>query len=100
MAYDSDLKEVQDILLACAEADMLVLSRPEPVVFLMDFDASSLDFELHFYLCEIDTLLQVMNALQFAILKAPDEADITIPFMQQDMRILGATSSPQNTDGK
>lgn len=94
VAYDSDPERVQSVLLRCAETHPLVLSRSDPVVLLQNFGQSLLDFELRFYLRDIDTRLQVASELQFAILATLGEAGIAIPFPQQDVRIRDATSSP------
>ncbi len=95
VAYGSDPVQVRSLLLDCAKAHPLVLPRPEPVVLLQDFGPSSLDFELRFFLREIDTLLEVGSELRFAVLAALDEAGIEIPFPQHDVHLRNATSGPK-----
>ncbi len=92
VAYGSDPEQVRSLLLDCAKAHPLVLLRPEPVVLLQDFGPSSLDFELRFFLREIDTLLEVGSELRFAVLGALDEAGIEIPFPQHDVHIRNTTA--------
>ncbi len=94
-AYGSDPEKVRNTLLACADAHPMVLSRPEPVALLQNFGPSSLDFELRFYLREIDTLLEVGSELRIAVLSALDEAGIAIPFPQQDVHIHQAAPWPE-----
>ena len=91
VAYGSDPKQVHDLLLGCAKAHRDVLSRPEPVVLLLGFGPSSLDFELRFYLRDIGAQLQVASELRFAILAALAEAGIAIPFPQHDVHIRTVT---------
>ncbi len=93
VAYDSDPEQVQEILLKCASEHKLVLGRPAPVVFFMEFGASSLDFELRCFLSDINYGMSVMSDLRFAILKELREADIGIPFPQRE--ILVKTEDPK-----
>ncbi len=78
------------MLLACADEHELVLKRPAPQVLFQAFGASSLDFELRFFLREIDELLQVSSDLRFAIKRHFAEAKIEIPYPQRDLHIRGA----------
>lgn len=87
VGYDSDPKQVEEILLQCAKEHRLVLGRPAPAVFFMDFGASSLDFQLRCFLADINNSLSVSSALRFAILEALREAKIEIPFPQNDVHI-------------
>ena len=87
VAYDSDPEQVKEILLRCAADHKLVLGRPAPIVFFMDFGASSLDFELRCFLSDINNGMSVMSDLRFAILKEFNQANIGIPFPQREVLI-------------
>lgn len=87
VGYDSDPKQVEEILLQCAKEHRLVLGRPAPAVFFMDFGASSLDFQLRCFLADINYSLTVSSELRFAVLAALREAKIEIPFPQNDVHI-------------
>lgn len=87
VGYDSDPDQVKEILLNCAKEHRLVLGRPAPAVFFMDFGASSLDFQLRCFLADINYSLTVTSELRFAILAALREAKIEIPFPQQDIHL-------------
>ncbi len=87
VSYDSDPEQVRDVLLACADQHPDLLKRPAPQVLFREFGDSSLNFELRFFLREIDNLLRVSSELHFAIKKAFDEAGIEIPFPQRDLHI-------------
>jgi small-conductance mechanosensitive channel len=90
VAYDADPEQVRKVLLACAEQNSDLLKRPAPQVIFQAFGESSLDFELRFFLREIDELLRVSSDLRFAIKKAFAEAGIEIPYPQRDLHIRGA----------
>ncbi|MCB1438079.1 MAG: mechanosensitive ion channel family protein [Rhodobiaceae bacterium] len=87
VAYNADPDQVREILLACAEQHPGVLKVPPPIVYLMNFGASSLDFELRAHIISVDTGMVVRSDLRFAILKALREAGIEIPFPQQDLHL-------------
>jgi potassium-dependent mechanosensitive channel len=89
VSYDSDPEQVRKVLLGCAEANPDLLKRPAPQVLFQEFGDSSLDFELRFFLREIDELLRVSSDLRFAIKKAFAEAGIEIPYPQRDIHIRG-----------
>jgi small-conductance mechanosensitive channel len=87
VAYDSDPDQVRDILLECANAHKMVLGRPAPVVYFMDFGASSLDFQLRCFLGDINYALSVTSELRFEVLRALRKANVEIPYPQQDIHI-------------
>jgi small-conductance mechanosensitive channel len=102
VSYDSDPEHVRKVLLACAEQNSEILKRPAPQVLFREFGDSSLDFELRFFLREIDGLLRVSSEMRFALKKAFDEAGIEIPYPQRDLHIRSstpATSSATSEDG-
>ena len=65
-----------------------VLLDPSPRAWLTEFGASSVNFRVQYY---IDVLafsrLEVKSKVMFAIWDALEEADIGIPFPQQDIYI-------------
>ncbi|WP_085899128.1 DUF3772 domain-containing protein [Kiloniella majae] len=87
VSYDADEEKVREILTRIATEHPGVLSRPEPYVLFMDFGASSLDFELRCFLKDIENKMSIASDLRFSIRKAFQEADIEIPFPQQDVYI-------------
>ena len=87
VGYNSDPEQVKEILLECAKEHRLVLGRPAPAVFFMDFGANSLDFQLRCFLADINYSLSVTSELRFSILAALREANIEIPFPQHDIHI-------------
>ncbi|MCQ2741072.1 MAG: mechanosensitive ion channel, partial [Alphaproteobacteria bacterium] len=53
VAYGSDVRKVEEILLECAAAHPKVAKKPAPYVIFKDFGASSLDFEVRFYVTDV-----------------------------------------------
>ncbi|MCC0030056.1 MAG: mechanosensitive ion channel family protein [Brucellaceae bacterium] len=91
VAYGTDPKLVKELLLEIAQGHPLVLKVPEPFVAFMDFGASSLDFEIRFYLADIGNRLDVSTDIRFAIVEKFAEHGIGIPFPQRDLNITPAS---------
>ncbi len=89
VGYDSNPQRVQEILLECANKNNGILDIPNPVVYFMDFGASSLDFELRCYLADVGYGLSVKSELRYAVFAALEKEGISIPFPQQDVHIKG-----------
>ena len=87
VAYGSVLNQVEEIMLAVAAANMMVIKEPEARVRLRAFGASSVNFEL---LCWVDEPslkgITTHNLLK-EIYNAFNEHNISIPFPQQDVYI-------------
>ena len=82
VAYGSDTQKVKEVLLECAQNNRRVLKKPEPYVLFQDFGASSLDFELRFYVSDIWGGWMVPSDLRFEINRRFAEEGIEIPFPQ------------------
>ncbi len=85
VAYGSDVRKVERLLIECASAQNAILESPEPFVMFNDFGDSSLDFGLYFYIKDSFTDPIIKSNLRFAIDKAFRENNITIPFPQRDV---------------
>ena len=87
VAYGSDTHLVRDILQRVARAHPMAVTHdprvPAPIVYFMGFGDSSLDFELRFFIQNIDYKLTVSSDIRFAIDDAFREAGIEIPFPQR-----------------
>ncbi len=93
VAYSSDVKRVQEIMLEVATREPRVARTPEPVVYFLGFGASSLDFELRVFLTDILDQIPALNAIRFGILEAFRANGIEIPFPQQDVHIKAAPAA-------
>ena len=87
VAYGSDVRLVERILLDCARAHSQVLDEPEPIVFFKDFGNSSLDFELFFWTHNAFRFEKIRSDLRFAIDDAFRKNNVTIPFPQRDIHM-------------
>lgn len=93
VAYGSDELAVKKILLdIAAQTDGVIKSQEgiEPIVRLVNFGDSSLDFELLFWTHDIFTVENIRSQLRFDILEAFRTQNITIPFPQRDLHIKTA----------
>jgi len=90
VAFGSDVRLVERVLLEVAEEDPDVLDKPAPGVRLMEFGDSGLRFELRAW---STTLIHrkglLISNLNFGILATFSQHGIEIPFPQRDLRIRG-----------
>lgn len=96
VAYGSDVKQVEKILLEAAQADKDVLANPPPAVRLMKFGDSALEFELRVW---SDTQVHrkgwLVSSLNVAIYERFREHGIVIPFPQRDLHLRsGSLEAP------
>ena len=91
VSYDADPEQVRDILLGIAEAHPLVLKNhhtlPGPNVLFRQFGESSLDFELRFFITQVDQRLSTISQINFEIFRAFRREGIEIPFPQRDLHL-------------
>jgi len=87
VAYGSDARQVQAVLLKVAAENPDVLKAPGPAVTLDEFAPASVNFTLYAFIADITKTGSVRTALAMAILEAFNEAGIVIPFGQTDVTI-------------
>tara|TARA_Y100000052_G_scaffold27317_1_gene34653 strand:- start:23384 stop:25777 length:2394 start_codon:yes stop_codon:yes gene_type:complete len=90
VAYKEDPDQIIEILSKVPENFEQALKFPEPQVLFTSFGASSLDFELRFFIPDIMDALSTRTQTRIAVLKAFREAGIEIPFPQRDIHIQPA----------
>ena len=97
VAYGSDTRLVENILLEVANIHSKVSKKPLPIVKFVDFGNSSLDFELIFFTKDTWLVEVTKSDLRFEIDRRFRESGVTIPFPQRDLHIktgqLGQSSS-------
>ena len=89
VAYGSDVDRVKEILVETAKADPLVCTIPEPRIRFRQFGASSLDFELLFWVESPEVRGRVVDAMNTAVYKKLNDESIEIPYSKQDLYIKG-----------
>lgn len=87
VAYGSDTKKVEELLLQVANEHSRCSTAEKPKVFFEDFGDSSLAFNLTFWVDEIWEIPEIKSDLHYAIDQKFRENNITIPFPQRDLHI-------------
>ncbi|NJK63534.1 MAG: mechanosensitive ion channel [Synechococcaceae cyanobacterium SM2_3_1] len=90
VAYGSDPQQVKEAMLSAARCHPLVLSTPEPQVWLISFGHSSMDFELLVWINRPQDQFILKSDLNYAIVAEFRHRHIVIPFNQQDLHIRSA----------
>jgi potassium efflux system protein len=87
IAYGSDTKLAQKLLLEVAQKNPRVISEPAADAVFKGFGDNSLNFELRVYIDGIDDYIPMLHELNIAIDDAFKEAGLTIAFPQRDVHL-------------
>ena len=87
VAYGSDTRQVQAVLLKVAADNPDILKTPGPAVTFDEFAPASVNFTLYAFIADITKTGSVRTELAMAILAAFAQAGIVIPFGQTDVTI-------------
>ncbi|NNM58727.1 MAG: mechanosensitive ion channel family protein [Legionellales bacterium] len=88
VAYGSNTRLVEKLLLQVASQHPAVTRDPRPIVTFFDFGASSLDFKLTVCVNDVNKRSSAGSDLRFEIERVFKENNIDIPFPQCDIRIV------------
>ena len=87
VSYDSDIAKAKDVLLAVAESNPDIFADPAPVIGVAAHQDSSILLDLKVW-CETSRYYDVRYYLEEQVKLAFDEANITIPYPQMDVRVI------------
>jgi len=89
VAYGSDVRLVEKLLVKCTEGNDLIAPRPKSFARFNNFGDSSLEFRIYFWTEKIWRIENIKSELRFAIDAAFRENDVTIAFPQMDVHVKG-----------
>jgi len=95
IAYGSDIRQAQDILLEIARSQPEVLTDPEPVAIFELFGDSALNFSLRLFLPRPELRLEMTHRINSLIHDRFVAAGIQIPFPQRDLHLRSIDPSIQ-----
>lgn len=93
VAYGSDTRKVEELLLNCVRAHKDILKHPKPFVLFENFGDSSLDFGVYFFLRDSFVDPYIKSDLRFAIDDRFRESGISIPFPQRDVHLFNSSNT-------
>jgi len=96
VAYGTDTRKVESVLLEIAKAHPMLLRRPAPWILFKGFGDSSLDFEIRGVLRDINWIMNVKTDLNHEIARRFSEEGIEIPFPQRDLHLRTSETVPVN----
>jgi small-conductance mechanosensitive channel len=97
VAYGTDLKKLEKLLLEVALAHPKVLREPGPSVFFLGFGDSSLNFELGVWTSEMTFQpRRFRSELFFAMEEKLRQNQIEVPFPQRDLHLRSGNFIAQN----
>jgi small-conductance mechanosensitive channel len=101
VAFDSDVRLVEQLLLQVARANPDVLSDPAPVVRFLEFGESGFNFELRAWSTSlIQKKGKLISDLNFAILESFRSRAIEIPYPQRDLHLRTGWPAGRSPEGK
>lgn len=93
VAYESDLEQVRDLLLAVAAEHSRIVKDPAPQIFLKNFAESGIDLALGFWINDPEEgLARLRSDINWAIWKRFKEHGIEIPYPQRVLHIRTETA--------
>jgi small-conductance mechanosensitive channel len=88
VAYGTDAKAVERILIECANSEPRVIRRKETTALFQDFGDSSLNFSVYFWVNQPWSRRVISSNIRFSIDEAFRKEGIRIPFPQRDIHMI------------
>jgi small-conductance mechanosensitive channel len=88
VAYGSDVKAVERILIECANKEPLVIRRKLTAALFQNFGDSSLDFSVFFWVDQPWLRRLITSNIRFRVDEAFRQEGIRIPFPQRDVHVI------------
>lgn len=89
VAYGTDLRRAQEVIVAAASVVDGVLESPAPQAWVTEFGESSIDFDVRFWhASDIATMFRVRSDVAMAIKAGLDREGIEIPFPQRVITVV------------
>ncbi len=96
VAYGSDVRLVEKLLVKCAEENELVAKRPKSFARFNNFGNSSLEFQLYFWSERTWRVENIKSELRFAIDQEFRDHGVTIAFPQLDIHLKSGKGRSDN----
>lgn len=93
VAYGSDTKLVEQVLLQSVTVQKEVLKTPKPFVLFEDFGDSALTFSIYFFISDSFIDPRIKSDIRFRIDANFRKNDIKIPFPQRDIHIMSGSNN-------
>ncbi|WP_099826546.1 DUF3772 domain-containing protein [Oceaniglobus indicus] len=85
VAFGTDTRLVEKVLMRIAEDHPMVVLNPEPGIIFMGFDHDRMNFEIRAILRDVNFVLSVKSDMNHAITAAFAQEGIAMPFPQRDL---------------
>ena len=96
VAYGSDVRKVEKLLLQSVAEQKGVLKTPKPFALFENFGDFSLDFSVYFFITDSFVDPKIKSEIRFRIDALFRENNVTIPFPQRDVHVFASNYNDNN----